>query len=293
MFKKIAVIGLGLIGGSVAAACKKHSLAQHIVGYSIADADMARRLGLVDDLATSAAEACLNADLVVFATPPSTIATLATECVHYLAEGGVATDVGSTKYQMVLQFEEQIAQCLSGDAAAKKLALKLSSFVPAHPIAGGDESGPGAANAQLFCDAKVILTPLTTNSAKAVEKIDRFWCALGAQTEQMSAQAHDRAYALVSHLPHWVAFALAHSIAQHDDAHQLKSRSGAGLRDTTRIAGSSPELWADIGLQNKDQLMLALENYQDSFGQLRNALANSNREQLVALMSKAQKWKRT
>jgi prephenate dehydrogenase len=293
MYKKIAVIGLGLIGGSVAAACKSRNLAQQVVGYSLNDAQLALDLGLVHSLASTAKQACFEADVIVFATPPSSIPDLVIDCIGGLAFNGFATDVGSTKNQMVTSIESQINRLENKTIDDALLIDKLKSFVPAHPIAGGDESGPSAASAGLFEQAKVVLTPLGLNDAKTIQKASLFWQALGASTEQMSAVEHDRIYALVSHLPHWIAFSLAHSLALQGDGLALKQRSGAGLRDTTRIAGSSPHLWADIAMQNKDQLLAALDSYQTSLDALRAALENGDHLQMVELLSLAQRWKRS
>jgi prephenate dehydrogenase len=293
MYKKIAVIGLGLIGGSVAAACKSKKLAAQVVGYSLNDAQQALDLGLVDSLALSAKEACLDADIIVFATPPSSIPDLVMDCIGGLAHGGIATDVGSTKNQIIQLIETQIVEQKAKVKPNDLLITKMSCFVPAHPIAGGDESGPGAASAQLFAQAKVVITPLSLNDPQTIQKVSLFWQTLGAVTEQMSGKEHDRTYALVSHLPHWVAFSLAHSLSLEADALELKRRSGAGLRDTTRIAGSSPDLWADIALQNKEQLITALDRFQASFYLLRRALENDDQAQIVSLLSQAQSWKRS
>jgi prephenate dehydrogenase len=293
MYKKIAVIGLGLIGGSVAAACKFRNLAQQVVGYSLTDAQQALDLGLVHSLALTAKQACLDADVIVFATPPSSIPNLVVECIGGLAAGGFATDVGSTKNQMVTSLENQINQLKDKTIDGTFLIEKLKLFVPAHPIAGGDESGPSAASAGLFEQAKVVLTPLGLNDAKTIQKAALFWQALGASTEQMSAKEHDRIYALVSHLPHWIAFSLAHSLALQSDGLALKQRSGAGLRDTTRIAGSSPHLWADISMQNREQLLAALDSYQASFEAMRAALESGDQTQMIELLIVAQRWKRS
>lgn len=293
MYKKIAVIGLGLIGGSVAAACKSRNLAEQVVGYSLNDAQQALDLGLVHLLASTAKQACLGADVIVFATPPSSIPDLVIECIGGLTAGGFATDVGSTKNQMVHLIEAQIHQQKAKPINDELLINKLKLFVPAHPIAGGDESGPSAASADLFEQAKVILTPLDSNDAKAIHKASLFWRALGAGTEQMSAIEHDRIYALVSHLPHWIAFCLAHSLALQGDGPALKQRSGAGLRDTTRIAGSNPHLWADISMQNKEPLLAALDGFQASLDAMRAALENGEQTEIVELLSLAQRWKRS
>jgi prephenate dehydrogenase len=293
MYKKIAVIGLGLIGGSVAAACKSRNLAEQVVGYSLNDAQQALDLGLVHSLASTAKQACLDADVIVFATPPSSISDLVIECIGGLAFNGFATDVGSTKNQMVKVIESQIDQQKSKPITDELLINQLKSFVPAHPIAGGDESGPSAASAQLFEQAKVILTPLGLNDAETIYKASLFWQALGASTEQMSAIDHDRIYALVSHLPHLIAFGLAHSLALQEDGLELKQRSGAGLRDTTRIAGSNPHLWADISIQNKEPLLVALDGFQASLDAMRAALENGDQTQIVKLLSLAQRWKRS
>jgi prephenate dehydrogenase len=291
MYKKIAVIGLGLIGGSVAAACRSRNLAEQVVGYSLNDAEQALELGLVDRLAASAQEACVGADVIVFATPPSSIAGLVVQCIAGLASQGFATDVGSTKNQLIQTLENQAGLQKDHPTIDVLTMEKIASFVPAHPIAGGDESGPTAASSHLFEQAKVILTPLQSNEFQTVLEVSKFWRALGASTEEMSGTEHDRTYALVSHLPHWIAFALAHSLAKQSDSRLLKGRSGAGLRDTTRIAGSSPQLWADISMQNREHLLAALDVYQESLNSMRSALQRSDQNAIVELLKQAQDWK--
>jgi prephenate dehydrogenase len=275
MFNSIAVLGLGLIGGSIASAVLQKGVAQRVIGYDPFAGERALALHLVSELAHSPQEAVQEADLVVFAVPPSKTIALIETCWPHVKSQALLTDAASTK----------------GAISDYALAHQLKHFVPAHPIAGSERSGPEAAQPKLLNGAKVVLCPLSINSAEVVDKVGQFWSALGARLQLMHAEEHDRTYALVSHLPHWVAFALAHCLSSQGDADQLRQLSGAGLKDTTRIAASSAALWADISQQNKKELLDAIADFQGSMTALQQALETDNIPALESLMQQAKAWR--
>jgi prephenate dehydrogenase len=278
---RVAILGLGLIGGSIGAAIKQRGLASRVIGYSPHHGSDALAHGLIDELALSNEHACKDADLVVIAVPPSAIAPTLIQIGSALLPTAVVTDTGSTKSKLMAQ-----AQVALGSAYAR--------FIPGHPIAGSEQSGPFAANAQLFNLARVILTPDPKFAdPKCVQTVQNFWTSIGASTQILDAQVHDRQYALVSHLPHWVSYALAATLAHQTDASQLAQAGGAGLRDTTRIAGSSGALWVDISEQNREPLLAAITQFQGELAALKLALQVGDSQTLVALFNDASMWRKT
>lgn len=278
-FGRVAIVGVGLIGGSVAAALRKRGLAVRIVGHSPADQHKAMALDLLDEAAPSLEAAMEGADVVVLAAPVSAIVETMPRLAGCLPPGAVLTDTGSTKRSIV-------------EAAVDGLGARLSRFVPAHPIAGSERSGPGAANADLFDGARVILSPLPFTDEDALARVDAFWRSLGARTVSMPPDAHDRLLAAVSHLPHVVAFALARALAGRDDARDALRLAGGGLRDTSRIAASSPSLWADILVDNGDAVLTALRDYERAWKTFADAVEAGDRTRLAALIAEASDWRR-
>lgn len=275
MFNTIAVIGLGLIGGSIAGAALQKGVAQRVIGYDPFVGERALELNLVSEIATSAQAAVKDAELVVFAVPPSQIVATLNECVGHVSPSALLTDVASTK----LAISNYV------------LVHKLNNFVPAHPIAGSEKNGPDAALTTLLNGAKVVLCPLPINSVEVTQRVGQFWSLLGARLQTMRADDHDRTYALVSHLPHWIAFALAHCLSEQRDAADLQQLSGAGLKDTSRIAASSAQLWADISVENKQELLSAIASFQGSMTQLQLALESNNKPALELIMHQAKAWR--
>lgn len=276
---RVAIVGVGLIGGSVAAGLKKRGLAQRVVGHSPADQHKALALELVDEVEPRLEDAVAAADLVVLAAPVSEICRLMPALARCLPADAVLTDTGSTKRSIV-------------EAARQGLGAYLPRFVPAHPIAGSERSGPAAAQADLFDGARVILSPLPETDAGALERTDAFWTGLGARTVTMPPEAHDRLLAAVSHLPHVVAFALAHGLAGRDDGEDALRLAGGGLRDTSRIAASSPALWADILLDNRDAVAEAVAHYETAWAAFTEAMQAGDRETLTRLIDEASAWRR-
>lgn len=275
---RIAVIGVGLIGGSFALALKQAKLASHVVGVgrNAVNLRLALARGAIDSIAPDPGAAVRGADLVLISTPvaqfPAVFASLADS-------NAVITDAGSTKRDVIA-------------AARKALGKGIAQFVPAHPIAGAEKSGAGAASADLFRGKRVVLTPLEENSAEAVSKVDAAWSACGARITRMGAEEHDAVLAAVSHLPHLLAFALVHDVAQRKNSEQLFSFAAGGFRDFTRIASSHPEMWRDICVANRDRLLDEVSRFSTKLESVKRLLDSpSELEKLFAEARAARdKW---
>ena len=272
-FARVAVIGVGLIGGSFALALKQAGRVSHVVGAgrSRANLDTARERGILDSIATDAATAARNADVVLISTP---VAQFRKVLGQLRDCKGIITDAGSTKRDVVA-------------AARAALGPNIAQFVPGHPVAGAELSGAAAANAELFRNRRVILTPLKENSAQSVDRIEALWNACGARVTQLSPEEHDDVLAAVSHLPHLLAFALVHDIAGRGNAEQLFSYAAGGFRDFTRIASSHPEMWRDICVANRDRLLKELDAFSAKTGEMRKLLEAGDGAALEKLFAEA------
>jgi prephenate dehydrogenase len=274
-FNKIVVFGVGLIGGSFALALRKAGAVGEVVGFgrSAANLKQALDLGIIDRIGQDTAEVA-DADLVLLATPVGQMAELMARIAPHIGAQTLVTDGGSTKSDVVR------------DAYAK-LGNKVSQFVPAHPVAGAELSGAAAAGSDLYVGKKVILTPLPENSAHTVERVQAAWQACGAIIHKLNHAEHDSMFAAVSHLPHLLSFALVHDIAQRDNRDLLLSFAASGFRDFTRIAASSPEMWRDICLANREALLRELKQYADELYVLYQALDQRDSAKLDDVFTKA------
>ena len=261
MFERVAILGVGLIGGSFALALKEARVCTHAVGAgrNSANLKLALERGIIDSIAADAVAAAHGADLVLLAAPLAQFPKLFRDVASVLGPKAVVTDGGSTKRDVVA-------------AARAALGRKIGQFVPAHPIAGGEKSGAGAASATLFQNKRVVLTPLHENSEATVNKANDAWAACGANVARMTPEEHDAILGAVSHLPHVLAYALVHEIASRDNGAQLFGYAAGGFRDFTRIASSHPEMWRDICLANRDRLLAELERYGDKLQAVRSLL---------------------
>lgn len=255
---KLAVIGVGLIGGSFALALKKAKAVSHVVGVgrSKQNLQLARERGIIDAIEHDPAAAARAADLVLVATP---VAQFPAVFAALKDTKAVITDGGSTKRDVIA-------------AARQALGSGVARFVPAHPIAGAEKSGAAAASAELFQNRRVVLTPLAENGAPTVAQVEKAWAACGARVSRMAPEEHDAVLAAVSHLPHLLAYALVHDIAKRDNAAQLFSFAAGGFRDFTRIASSHPEMWRDICAANRDHLLHELARYASKLDHVRALL---------------------
>lgn len=255
---RLAVIGVGLIGGSFALALKQAGKVSHVVGVgrSRANLETARSRGIIDAIERDVATAGKKADVVLVAAP---VAQFAAIFAALKGTTALITDAGSTKRDVVA-------------AARKALGREVARFVPAHPIAGAEKSGAAAASAELFNGRRVVLTPLAENSRDSVRIVAGLWQACGARVSEMDADEHDCVLAAVSHLPHLLAFALVHDIARRDNAEQLFSFAAGGFRDFTRIASSHPEMWRDICSSNRDRLLQEIGRFSAKLDEVRRLL---------------------
>lgn len=281
MFNKVAIIGVGLMGGSLAAAIKAKKLALHIVGIGRQQSTLneALALGLVDSISVET-KAVFDCDLIVLCVPVAQIESTLRAMYPYLTSTVLITDVGSTKQDVVIA-----AKRVLGDGSSKQ--DKIRQFIPAHPIAGKAQHGPSAADANLYVNKRVIITPLPENTPDALLQIISLWQLIGANTSQMSPLHHDTVFASVSHLPHLLAYALVAQIVQSEDAQVKFSHAGAGFRDFTRIAASSPEMWRDIFFANKDALLNDLRTYQAVLDVMASMLITNNVTGLESIITKA------
>lgn len=276
MIERLVIVGVGLIGGSYALALRQAGQVRHIVGVGRSRANLqeAVKRGVIDEIADSAAAAVRGADLVLLAVPVGAMPAGLREIAPHLPQDCLITDAGSTKQDVIA-------------AARAALAGSLGQFVPGHPIAGAENSGVMAARAELYQGRQVVLTPLAENVPAAVERIAALWRACGAEVAQMSAEAHDRIFAAVSHLPHLAAFALVDDLAGRSEADTYFQYAGSGFRDFTRIAGSHPEMWRDIALANREALLTELDAYIAELEQIRGLLARGDAAGLEAIFQRA------
>jgi prephenate dehydrogenase len=277
---KLAVIGVGLIGGSFALALKQAKTVSHVIGVgrNAANLKLARERGIIDSIAADPGAAARDADLVLVATPvaqfPAVFASLADS-------KALITDGGSTKRDVIA-------------AARKALGKKIGQFVPAHPIAGAEKSGAAAASAELYRGKRVVITPLPQNRRPALEQVESAWKACGAKVSRMDPEEHDAVLATVSHLPHVLAYALVHGVAKRNNSEQLFSFAAGGFRDFTRIASSHPEMWRDICLANRDRVLQELKSYANELGTIRKLIQKGDAAALEKLFAVARdarnKW---
>lgn len=281
LYNKLAIIGVGLIGGSAALALRQAGQTGRIVGVGRDDESLQQAVDLgVIDQAASLEDAVRDADLILLATPVGQFPALMQRMDGVIAPHTVITDAGSTKRDVV-------------EAARQHLTARLSRFVPAHPIAGAEKSGVTAARAELFIGKNVVLTPLVETDNDATQKTSAFWQACGARLAEMTVETHDRIFAAVSHLPHLLAFALVDDIARRPNAEQIFGFAAGGFRDFSRIASSSPEMWRDISLANRDALLAEVDAFQAELALVRKLLAESDGRALEALFHNARTARNT
>ncbi len=273
-FKKIVIFGAGLIGGSFALALRRAHPEIEVVGFgrSLETLKLAKELNILDRIGEDTASEVGTSDMVLLATPVGKMGELMRKIAPFLTERTLVTDGGSTKCDVV-------------SAAYENLGDKVSRFIPAHPIAGAELSGPEAARADLYIGKKVVLTPLPENSREDVLKVRKAWEACGANVSELTPEMHDEVFAAVSHLPHLLSFALVHDIAERKDKDLLLSFAASGFRDFTRIAASSPEMWRDICLANRAALLRELKGYADELYAIYQALEMSDAAKLENIFS--------
>lgn len=276
----LAVVGVGLIGGSFAAALRRAGQVGRVLGVGRSASSLARavELGLIDE-AVSAEDAAARADFVLLSTPVGGLKNVLSRMLPHLGAATVVTDAGSTKAEVV-------------DAAREALGERVGCFVPGHPIAGAERTGPEAADANLYAGRTVILTPLAENSAASISLVRHAWQACGSSVIDMDAAAHDRVLASVSHLPHLLSSVYMEQVATAADARTRLDLAGSGFRDFTRIAAGSPEMWRDIFLSNRDAMLAELADVRAVLDRAERAIADGDDAALLALLDTAAQARR-
>ena len=278
-FKQVAIIGVGLIGGSLGMILRRKALADHVVGIGrrVENLKTAVALGAIDRYVVDPQEGVRGADLVVLATPVDTYERHLQEWAHCLAPGAIVSDVGSVKGTLVERSE-----------AAMPAGVH---FVGAHPIAGKEKTGVAAGSDQLFKGARCILTPTRRTDATALEQVKQLWEETGSIMLTMDPHLHDQILGAVSHLPHVAAFALMNALSELRDQElsslDLAGHSGGGLRDTTRIAASSPEMWRDIFLWNRDNVVAYIERYTRALEELKRLIQTGDAAGIEKVLERA------
>jgi prephenate dehydrogenase len=281
MFDKVVIVGVGLIGGSFALGLKAAGAVGTVVGLERSGEALARalQLGIVDQAYATPEQALRGADLVLIAAPVAQTPAILESLLPWLEPHTIVTDAGSTKSDVVAS-----ARAVLGESIAR--------FVPGHPIAGRESNGPDAAIPDLYRGKKAVLTPLPENPQAAIDKVASAWRACGAIIRVLTPGEHDKVFAAVSHLPHLLAYALVDDIANKAHADLLFQYAASGFRDFTRIAGSSPEMWRDISLANRDALLGELDAYLAQLNSLRARLAAADGPGLEAVYGNAQRARR-
>jgi len=277
MINKLCIVGVGLIGGSLAKALRAGGHVTEIVGYgrNLANLQTAADLGVIDYAEVSLAAAVRSADMVVLALPVGAMKDVFAE-IAQLPFDGIITDVGSTKVNVI------------ADARAA-LSNSFSRFIPGHPLAGTEQSGVQASQADLFRGRRVILTPEKETDSTALARVRAMWAAAGAEVIEMPAGEHDRVLAASSHLPHLLAYALVDMIVRRDDHRAVFAAAAGGFRDVTRVAASDPVMWRDICLANRTELLAALTTYRDDLGALIEAIERGDGKWLEETFTRARR----
>ena len=281
LFGKMTVIGVGLLGASLAKACRERGLVEEIAGYgrNRENLEKAKALNIIDHCPADLDEAVSDADLIVICTPVSTIVPLIQNLISQVKPGALITDVGSVKDPIV--------------HGADKLIPEGKFFVGSHPIAGGENSGLEASTANLYQDAKCIVTPTEKTDKTAMEKISALWQAVGMKVISLSTDEHDFVFGAVSHLPHIVAYALMNTLGalKTPDNRDVTAFSGAGLKDITRIASSDPVMWRDICLSNRNHSLDLIDKFQNKLEEIRSTIEKGDGQELKKEFMDANKYR--
>ena len=276
MIKKLAIFGVGLIGGSLAMALKKANYCETIVGCSRHPEGLlkAKQLGVIDDYTLDPIAAVKGADMILLAVPMGAMAAVLESIKGHTEVDAIVTDAGSAKASVV--------------AAARSVFGEIPSFfVPAHPIAGREKSGVEAAVVDLYVDHKVIVTPLSETSQDATQRVTAMWQAAGAEVESMSVEKHDQVLAATSHLPHVLAYSLVDTLSHSEVSDAIFRYAAGGFRDFTRIASSDPVMWRDICLENRDAILQSIEAFQDNLQVLHQQVSDADSAGIMDTFSHA------
>lgn len=283
LFERVALIGIGLIGSSLAHVMRKQQLAGEITGFARSEATRTKALalGLVDRIFPTPAEAVRDADLVILCSPVGTYGTLAQEIGPALKPGAILTDVGSVKGAVV---KDVLPHVPSG-----------VNFIPGHPIAGTEQSGPESGFAELFINRWCIITPLPDSDPKAVEQLADFWRACGSNVEVMTPEHHDLVLAITSHLPHLIAYNIVSTAADLEEvtSSEVIKYSAGGFRDFTRIAASDPTMWRDVFLNNKEAVLEMLGRFSEDLSALQRAIRWGDGDTLFDVFTRSRQIRRS
>lgn len=276
MIKHLCVIGVGLIGGSLALSLKKAGIVNKVtgIGRSVENLKKAVELGIIDNFETDYAKAVAHADMVFVSVPIGVMGDVFEKIEPHLQTHAIVTDGGSAKHTVI-------------ELAYEKFGYKVKQFVPGHPIAGTEKSGAEAAFDSLYENRRVVLTPIEENARKDILKVREMWEASGADVDEMGARHHDLVLAGTSHLPHVLAFSLVDCLNKLDDVDEIFKYAAGGFRDFTRIASSDPVMWRDICLHNSDAILAMMNRYQSQIDELKLALKKSDGEALLKLFNEA------
>ena len=276
MINKITIIGVGLIGGSLAKAIKENNLAKVVFGFGrdLNRLEKAQKANVIDQFSTNLEDAINDSDIVIIATPVGSFQEILSEIKPFLTSKIVISDVGSTK--------TNIASIVS-----QTLGDYSNYFIPAHPIAGKEKSGFEASESNLFNNRKVIITPLETSSPDSINLIQKMWEGTGADVDFMSPESHDELLGMTSHLPHMLAFSLVNYLISKNPSASIYA--AGGFKDFSRIASGDAVMWRDICIQNKDQIISHIKGYQKTLNSLVDAIENENSDELDLLFTSAKK----
>ena len=276
MINKITIIGVGLIGGSLAKAIKENNLAKVVFGFGrdLNRLEKAQKANVIDQFSTNLKDAINNSDIVIIATPVGSFKEILSEIKPFLTSKIVISDVGSTK--------TNIASIVS-----QTLGDYSNYFIPAHPIAGKEKSGFEASESNLFNNRKVIITPLETSNSDSINIIKEMWEGTGADVDFMSPESHDELLGMTSHLPHMLAFSLVNYLISKNPSASIYA--AGGFKDFSRIASGDAVMWRDICIQNKDQIISHIKGYQKTLNSLVDAIENENSDELDLLFTSAKK----
>ena len=276
MFEQLGLIGCGLMGGSFALALKQAGLVKRVVGYSKSPSttELARQMGVIDVEAPSALLAVSGADIVLVAVPVSASEATFKSIKHMVTPNMLIMDVGSTKGEVV-------------EASLRGLREQAGSFVPAHPIAGKELAGVENADAEIYLGKQVILTPVERTLTTQLKQAEEVWSAIGCRVVRMSPEAHDAAFAAVSHLPHLLSFALMNAISEQPAGKEFLALAGPGFRDFSRIAASDPKVWRDILLTNRDELLAQSQLFQAQLQAFETLMRSDDTQALESMIRQA------
>lgn len=276
MIERLAIIGVGLIGSSLALALRQVGAVGEVVGYGRNQGNLARgvELGVIDRFESSIAATVEDADMVVIAVPMGAMRAVFAEIAGNLRDDAVVTDVGSSKAAVV-------------EAAQATLGKDMARFVPGHPIAGTEKSGVEAGFASLFQGRRVILTPIAQTDTRATARVDAMWRECGADIEYLEVKHHDKVLAATSHLPHMLAFALVHQLSNLNEHEEIFRYAAGGFRDFTRIASSDPVMWRDVCIANGEALTGLIEQFQAELDRVTRAIGDGDADELLRLFSRA------